>query len=444
MTPAGLWEALTRAAAGRPWQASVWEERGIRVEGGDGETAVERWRESYLSVRLDLGGGRVGFAAVPLGPGSRWDAGELVAWARQAAEAQDPVPAADLEGALGPSPSGDLGIRDSRVEAITAADLAGVVQTLERTARARDRRVVSVRKPSAEAVVIRRMLRNHRAEEVAWVETSASASLEVSAAEGGTAQTGWASAEVRQWAEIAPERLAADAADRAVELLGARPAPTGRFPLILDARVAADLLGVLAPSFLGETVEKGLGLFRERGEVVAARGVTIRDEGLRPGGIETRPVDEEGVPRQNTAVVEQGVLKGFLYDRPSGRRAGRDSTGNAAGGAAVPPRPDVTNLIWAPGDGGGAADLMALAGRGLWVREVLGLHTADPVTGEFSVGCSGVWFEEGTPAHPVTGAALSGTVGELLLRVAVVGTDLEAHGGFGAPPVLVEGLDLAG
>ncbi len=444
MMPADLWEALSRAAAGRPWQASVWEERGIRVEGGEGEAAVERWRESYLSVRLDLGGGRVGFAAVPLGPGSRWDPGDLMGWARQAAGAQDPVPAADLEGPLGPPPVGDLAIRDSRVEALTAADLAGLVQTLDRTARAGDPRVVSVRKPSAEAVVIRRTIRNHRTEEVAWVETSVSASLEVSAAEGSTAQTGWSSAEARQWAELSPARLAADAAGRAVELLGARPAPTGRFPLVLDARVAADLLAVLAPSFLGETVEKGMGLFREEGAVVAARSVIIRDEGLRPGGIETRPVDDEGVPRQLTEVIDRGVLKGFLYDRSSGSRAGRSSTGNAAGGATVPPRPHVSNLIWAPGEGGGTEDLMALAGRGLWVRDVLGLHTADPVTGEFSVGCSGIWFEGGVPAHPVTGAALAGTVEELLRRVAVVGTDLEMHGGLGAPPLLVEGLDLAG
>ncbi|GAB4249459.1 metallopeptidase TldD-related protein [Deferrisoma sp.] len=444
MIPSGFWDRVHRAARGAPWQAGVWWEEGIRVEGTGGNRVAERWTQGYVTFRLDLGRGRVGFASAPWGPGARWAPEDLVDAARQAARAQDPVPGAGLEGPVGPAPRDDLGIYDPAVAGLSPGDLAEAVRGIEASVRSADPRVASVRKPAVEVARVRREIRTGAGEAVAWEETEVSASAEAAAEADGGARSGWASAEARCWAGLDPEAVGREAALRAAELLGGRPCPTGRFPLVLDARVAADLLDVLAPSFVGENVEKGFSVFRELGEAVAPAEVTLADEGLRPGGLHTQPVDDEGEPRRTTVVVDQGELAAFLHDRASGRRAGVGSTGNAVGGPGGPPGPDVTNLVWRTGSGGDLATLLGRAGRGLLVRELLGLHTADPVTGEFSVGCAGVWFEGGEPAYPVTGGALSGTLPELLRRVAAVGSVLEAHGHLVAPAVLVEGMDLAG
>ncbi len=443
--PAALWEGLARAARGRPWQASVWRERGLRVEGREGGAATtERWRSAYVAFRIDLGGGRVGFASAPLARDA--DPGEIVARAAASARAQDPLPGADLEGDVGPGggPEDALRIRDPRAAGIRSGDLEGFVRALEETARSLDPRVRAVRKPSAEAVEVFREIRNHRGQSVAWAETRFGASLEVAAAQGRASETGWASEERRHWGDLDPERLAREAVGRAVELLGAEGCRHGRFPVVLDARVAAEVLQVLAPSFLGESHLKGTSLFRGRvGGAVASDRLTVWDDGVLPGGIETQPVDDEGVPRTRTRVIGRGVLEALLYDRATAARAGARSTGNAAAGPGAPPGPDVTNLYIESGPDGTARDLCRQAWHGLWVRDVLGLHTVDPISGDFSVGCSGLWIRGGEVAHPVTGAALAGNLLDLLAAVGAVGSDLRFFDGVGAPSLLVESADLS-
>ncbi len=441
----GLWEGLARAARGRPWQASVWRERRLRVEGREGRASTtERWWSAYVAFRIDLGGGRVGFASAALARGT--DPGDIVARAVASARAQDPLPGADLEGEVGPgvAPADALRIRDPRAAGLGPGDLEAFVRALEDAARSLDGRVRAVRKPSAEAVETFREIRNHRGQSVAWTETRFGASLEVAAAQGEASETGWAAMERRSWSDLDAGRLAREAVERAVELLGAEGCRHGRFPVVLDARVAAEVLGVLAPSFLGESHLKGTSLFRGRmGRPVASDRITIWDDGVLPGGTETQPVDDEGVPRTRTRVVGRGVLEVLLYDRATAARAGARSTGNAAGGPEGPPGPDVTNLYIEAGPDGTARDLCWKAWQGLWVREVLGLHTVDPISGDFSVGCSGLWIRGGQAAHPVTGAALAGNLLDLLGAVAAVGSDLRFHDGVGAPSLLVEAADLS-
>ncbi len=439
-----LWERLAAGAAGAPWQAAAWEERGLTVEARDGALrVVEQWTHGWAALRVDLGGGRVGFAALPVGRATP-PVEELLARARAAAGAQDPEPGADLQGDVGPAPGADLGLWDPAVREVDAADLLERARALERAARAADPRVDAVRRPTLEAAEVRREIRNHRGQVVAWQESAFSASVEVAASGEGGAETGWAADERRRLADLEPEAVGREAATRAAELLGARPAPPGVHHVVLDARVAAELLETLAPSLLGESHLKATSLLLNRlGERVVSAGLTVWDDGLRPGGPGTQPVDDEGTPRRRTRVISAGVLEALLYDRATAARAGARSTGNALGGPSAPPRPGVTNLYIEPGTGGGPEALMGELGRGLWVREVLGVHTVDPVSGDFSLGCSGLWFDGGVPVFPVCGAAASGNLLDLFGRVVGVGSDLRFQGAVGSPSLAVEGVDLA-
>ena len=447
MTPSSggaPWERLAREVGGVPWQAAMWQERGLIVEAREGAPhVVERWTHGWVALRVDLGGGRVGFAALPVGR-VPLPVEELAARARAAARAQDPKPGADLEGCVGPAPGADLGLWDPVVREVDGPDLLERALALEQAAREADPRVDAVRKPTLEAVEVCREIRNHRGQTVAWQESAFLASVEVAASGGDGAETGWAADERRRLADLEPEAVGREAAMRAAELLGARPAPQGIHPVVLDSRVAAELLEALAPSLLGESHLKTTSLLLDRlGERVASARLTVWDDGLRPGGAGTQPVDDEGTPRQRTRVISAGVLEALLYDRVTAARAGARSTGNAVGGPSAPPRPGATNLYIEPGAGGGPEALMGELGRGLWVREVLGVHTVDPISGEFSLGCSGLWFEGGAPAFPVCGAAVSGNLLDLFDRVVAVGSDLRFQGTVGSPSLAVDGVDLA-
>jgi PmbA protein len=103
----------------------------------------------------------------------------------------------------------------------------------------------------------------------------------------------------------------------------------------------------------------------------------------------------------------------------------------------------VSNLYLQP-DRGSLEDLVSGVEDGFLITELLGLHTADPISGDFSLGASGTWIENGNLTFPVQGAAISGNLMDLFKRVARVGGDLRFMGTIGSPSLLLDHLDVAG
>ena len=120
------------------------------------------------------------------------------------------------------------------------------------------------------------------------------------------------------------------------------------------------------------------------------------------------------------------------------------STGNAVRpGIKAPPAAGLTNLYIEKGDFSRGA-LFNRAGTGLFVTEVMGMHTANPVSGDFSVGAAGIWIENGKRAYPVKGVAIAGNVIDILKSVTAVGSDLRFFGKIGAPSLLISDLTISG
>jgi PmbA protein len=158
----------------------------------------------------------------------------------------------------------------------------------------------------------------------------------------------------------------------------------------------------------------------------------------------TAPFDGEGVAQRNTVLVEEGRLKGFLYDTYCARKAGTVSTGNAArGGVKSPPRMGVTNFFIENGTVS-FAGLLEGIGRGIVVTSVMGMHTANPISGDFSVGAAGFLIEQGAMTVPVKGIAIAGNILELFRNVEQVGDDLRFFGEAGAPSLRIAALDVSG
>jgi PmbA protein len=242
-----------------------------------------------------------------------------------------------------------------------------------------------------------------------------------------------------------PQKIAREGAEKAVAQLGGKPIPTRSTPAVLDATVAASFLGVLSSSFFGDQVLKNRSsLDGKVGREIYSREVTVVDDGRLDGGYNSFPFDAEGVTTDRRALVENGVLKAFLYDLTSAAQANAASTGNATRPALKePPRVGATNFFIEPGQAS-LEELLRDLGKGFWVRDVIGVHTADAVTGDFSLGASGIWIEGGKRAAPVRGVTVSGNLHEILKRVAAVGKDVRRYHAFGSPPLLIEALDIGG
>jgi len=192
-------------------------------------------------------------------------------------------------------------------------------------------------------------------------------------------------------------------------------------------------------------VVKGRSPFAGRlGTAVAAPLLPLVDDPLDPAGESACAFAGEGTPSRRNVLVEAGILRGFLADARWGRRLGTGSTGSCRRpGPKAPPAAGISNLLVVPG----ADPLPALCrrlGRGLLVTEFLGMHTADPVSGDFAAGAAGLLFDGSGECEPVRGFAVSGNLPALLRRVVAVGSDFRWCGSFGAPSLAVEELDVGG
>jgi PmbA protein len=236
-----------------------------------------------------------------------------------------------------------------------------------------------------------------------------------------------------------------EAAGRADALLGGGSIPTGRQAAVLHPSVAVEMLSVFASALSGEMVAKGKSrLAGKVGEAVAAEGISVVSDGLLAGGYDSEPFDDEGTPRGRRFLVEGGVLRGFLLNRKAASLLGLPPSGDGGrGDYRGLPGISPANLHVAPGSGD-AVSLMRQMGSGIWIVDVLGAHTMDPVSGTVSLGAIGFVVEGGAPVRPFRGVTVAGNLFDLLRGVRLVGADLRFYGGAGSPSLLLEQVDVAG
>jgi PmbA protein len=332
-------------------------------------------------------------------------------------------------------------------------DLAGVELSrkieraleLEQRALALDRRIKRVRKATYGESVYSIHLRNSNGVSGWYRGSSVSSSLAALAEENGDSQMGWDFDFAVRFADIDLAAIAQRAVARSVGMLGANTIPTMRAPVVLDNQVAGDFLELLAPAFSAENLYKGKSLLKgKEGAGLFSPLVTIRDDGTLPGGMATSPFDGEGVPHRNNLLVEKGVVRSFLYDTRYGAKLGVPSSGNSArGGVKGLPHLGVSNFFIERGVSS-AGDLLAGISRGMLLTGLIGMHTANPVSGDFSVGATGFLIEDGRVTMPVKGVAIAGNVLDIFANVEMVGDDLRFYSSVGSPSLRITSLDISG
>ena len=437
--------ALSGARDGEEVEAYAGSSRKAEVRARRGEVDALSASESRgVGVRVVVGG-RLGYAwaADP----SEAEARELLEAARAGAEHSTPD---DANGLPDAAPAEDVpGLYRPAVAQLASEDKVALALDLERAAVSARDEVRKVEDVVYADVVSRVAIVSTKGVDSSYERTDCWCIVSALAERDGETQSGFSFRVAREPGELEWREAATEAAERGARLLGGRKPKTERLPVVLDPWAAASFLGVLASGLSAEEVQKGRSLLAGMvGQQVASKTVSLIDDGRLDDGPASAPFDDEGVPTGRMPVIENGVLRGFLHNARTARREGVSSTGNASrpsyhGVPGVSP----TNLFVEPGTAG-PEEILRQAGRAVYVQEVSGVHSgANPVSGEFSVGATGLLVEDGELRDPLREMTIASTIPEVLQAIVAAGSDLRffpGGGAIGTPTLLVGEMTVAG
>jgi TldD protein len=229
------------------------------------------------------------------------------------------------------------------------------------------------------------------------------------------------------------EQYVDHAVHAALTNLESRPAPAGEMPVVLGPGWPGVLLHeAVGHGLEGDFNRKGSSTFAGRvGQRVAAKGVTVLDDGTLPDRRGSLNVDDEGHPTQRNVLIEDGILRGYMQDSLNARLSGVKPTGNGRRESyASLPMPRMTNTYMLAGKHK-PEEIIASMKRGIYATN-FGGGQVDITSGKFVFSASeAYWVENGKVLYPVKGATLIGNGPEAMNRVSMIGNDLELDTGVG-------------
>lgn len=265
----------------------------------------------------------------------------------------------------------------------------------------------------------------------------------VLAGEGANMQRDYASHSTRHLEDLEDaEDVGRRAGHRAIARLGAAKIKGGPMPVVFDPRVGGSIVGHLVGAIAGSAITRRSSfLLEDLGKQLFDSGVTIVDDPLVKRGLRSRPFDGEGLETRKTALIDKGVLTGWLLDSASAKQLGEKPTGHASRGTSGAPGVSVTNVALLPGSCS-AGDLMHGIARGIYVTELIGMGV-NPVTGDYSRGASGFLIENGAVSHAVTEITIAGNLKDMFAALTPA-NDLQFRYAINTPTLRIDGMTVAG
>ena len=334
------------------------------------------------------------------------------------------------------APSRQLYDAHDPIGTLDSAAKVALLERVERMARARDPRIVQVMAGLAaeyDVVLVA------RADGVlaADVRPLVRLSLTVIAQQGDRREVGSSGGGGRFGLDHFDDGVLTRYVDEAVQAaltnLESRPAPAGEMTVVLGPGWPGVLLHeAVGHGLEGDFNRKGSSAFSGRiGQRVAAKGVTILDDGTLPDRRGSLNIDDEGHATQANVLIEDGILKSYMQDSLNARLMGVQPTGNGRRESyASLPLPRMTNTYMLGGDKD-PREIVASIKKGLYATN-FGGGQVDITSGKFVFSASSAWWvENGRPVYPVKGATIIGSGPEALKRVVMIGNDLALDSGVG-------------
>ncbi|MEG0874572.1 MAG: TldD/PmbA family protein [Clostridiales bacterium] len=258
-------------------------------------------------------------------------------------------------------------------------------------------------------------------------------------------ETGGDAMAKRLFSQLDADKIGANAGFNAVNKLNAITVKTGEYPVIIDGDAVVDFLGIILPSFLGDNIRKGQSKLAEKiGEIITHRDLTLCDNPLLPWGIASNSFDDQGTPCGKNILIDHGKVKSFLYDTVAAAKADVKPTGNGfANSAKSLPTTGFTNYYIKSGKDTLQSMVKGIK-SGIYIRDLMGLHMANPISGDFSLGVRGNLITNGEMATAISGNMVAGNVFQLLRDVEAVGDEIKFYGYRGAPPLKISSMKISG
>ncbi|WP_405292756.1 TldD/PmbA family protein [Methanobrevibacter sp.] len=239
------------------------------------------------------------------------------------------------------------------------------------------------------------------------------------------------------------EKLAEEVCNLAKSSIDTKPVETNDYDVVLDYYAAIGLLSTFLGAFDGENVSRGRSILKGKlGENITSPELTITDNPLVEKGMCTSKCDGEGSASQKTDLIKEGVLNSFIYDIYTANTEGVETTSNGIRESYLTaPSISPTNLEFKFSE---MKDLSEID-KGVLTTSVLGAHTANPISGDFSVEASNAFkIENGELGEPINKAMLSGNIFELMKTVEGLNSEVKQYGSFIIPKLLVHNLRVVG
>ena len=219
---------------------------------------------------------------------------------------------------------------------------------------------------------------------------------------------------------------------------------SGRMP-VLFAPKGSLVLGL--PLMLGlngkDVLKRASPMAGKLGQKLFSDKLTVVDDPTIDGKFDSAPFDDEGVSHRRNVLIDQGVVRAFLYDLKTASQAGVESTGNGSRTLFTPPSPQPTNLLIEPG-GASLGDMLASINSGLWVEDALGLGQGNVISGAFSNSLSLAYkIENGQIIGRVKDVSIAGNIYDLLQQVDAVSREAEwVHHSVRVPYIMLGSMNV--
>ena len=344
----------------------------------------------------------------------------------------------------------ELNLKNPKLENVSEKEKQELVLEMEKKTFSVDDRIEAVDYCIYGESLARRAIKNSNGIDLFEEKNIAYAYVSTVAREGEDVKSASAYMVSNRFEDFDASSLAKEAAEKALEQLGAKSMASGEMKTLLSNEVSASLLQAFAPVFSGENVQRNLSLLKGKiGEIVGDEKLSIVDDPFMENKAGSRKFDDEGTCTLKKDVVKNGLLMTFLHNKKTGGKDGLSSTGNAYKASYKSPVSIApTNFFIRPGLNS-LEEAMDKMETGIYITDVQGLHAGlNSVSGDFSLSARGFIVSGGKKAEAVNQITIAGNYFDMLKEIEMICSDLKfimpGSGHVGSPSVLIGKLDISG
>jgi len=339
----------------------------------------------------------------------------------------------------------DLDLYDASISEIPHQKKIDIAKEVEKIALGYDKRITKSEGGYFEDSETETTIVNSKGISYTTKRTGVYFGVYVVAQEGEEMQAGGWGSSKRHFKDLDTiESVAKTAAERAVEKLGTKTVPTQKAPVVFDRYAAGSFWAGILRAMDGDSVFKKTTFLTDYlGKPIASEIITVVDDPTIPRHVGSVPFDGEGNVTGKNVLIDKGILKMFIYDSLTARKAGvKTNTMARRYSYRSPASASFLNVVVNNGDVK-LEKIISEIQNGYYVKGLRGIGTDIP-TGNFSCGSSGFWIKDGEIAFPVDGITLGGNVLNMLKNIEVLADDIDLRGSLNSPSFKISEMTIGG